>query len=172
MNDDFFFGQAETPDGVIGRKAMKAILLTPENEVLLLRICRPHNEDCFWISPGGGLEPGETPDACLRRELMEEVGLEEFAMGPLLWRRQHTFTWGEKRYCQRELYHAVHVPRFEPRMTDAVEARTLDQFRWWPLAELKRTHERLTPISLPHIVSDYLAAGPPAELPAVEVLTD
>ena len=34
-----------------------------------------------WYTPGGGLDPGETPAACARRELYEETGLEP--SGPL-----------------------------------------------------------------------------------------
>src|SRR5205809_467428 len=103
---------------IIERQAIRAILLTPDQEVLLLRIRPPQGGDWFWITPGGGLEPGETVEAGLRRELREELGLEHFAIGSLLWRRQHTFNWAEKRIRQREQYHIVHVTRFEPRMSD------------------------------------------------------
>lgn len=76
---------------VIERDAARAILLTPSQEVLLMRIHPPDSDRHFWITPGGGLEAGESAEAGLRRELHEELGLNSFVMGPLLWRRQHTF---------------------------------------------------------------------------------
>ncbi|MBN1311314.1 MAG: NUDIX domain-containing protein [Anaerolineae bacterium] len=158
---------------MVERQAIRAILLTPQNEVLLMRIHPPGNDECFWwITPGGGLEPSETIEDGLRRELREELGIEEFEVGPLVWRRQHTFDWADKRICQREEYFIVHVERFEPKMTDPVEATVLDRFRWWPAAELAEASERLTPLSLADIVERYLTEGAPQEELDVEVLVD
>lgn len=57
-------------------------------------------------------------------------------------------------------------------MSDPVEAKVLDQFRWWPVAELGHTRETLTPLSLSDIVTRYLAHGPPPVPPKVEILID
>ena len=157
---------------IIEREAIRAILLTPEREVLLLRIRPPDGGDWFWITPGGGLELGETIEAGLRRELREELGLEQFMIGPLVWLRQHTFNWAEKRIGQREQYYIIPVARFEPRMSDTTEAKILDRFHWWPVTELAHARERLTPLSLAQIVVRYLLQGPPREPLEVEVLVD
>lgn len=156
----------------MARKAIRAILLTPAAEVLLLRIRPPNGEPPFWITPGGGLERGETIESGLRRELLEELGLVRFQLGPLVWLRQHTFNWADRRICQDEQYHVVHVERFEPSMSDEVEARVLHSFRWWHVSELASATEPLTPRSLYTIVSSYLAHGAPAGPLAVEVLVD
>lgn len=152
------------------RKAIRAILITPTAEVLLMRIRPPGLNDCFWITPGGGIEAGETIETCLRRELDEELGLTQFDVGPLVWLREHTFDWDHQRIRQSEQYHVIRVERFEPKMSDANEARVLQQFRWWHVSELAQTEEQLTPLALAVIVSDYLRHGPPKPPLEVEVL--
>ena len=157
---------------MIEREAVRAILLTPEQEVLLLRVQPPNGGNRFWITPGGGLEADETAETGLQRELWEEVGLTECVMGPLVWRRQHTFTWAGQRICQREQYYIVHVDRFAPRMTDAYESQFMDRFQWWPVLELVNIGEPLAPRSLAQIVMTYLLHGAPSAPLMLEVSVD
>ncbi|MCU0620725.1 MAG: NUDIX hydrolase [Gemmatimonadales bacterium] len=46
----------------------------PDPRVLLLRQFRHAAGGYLWEVPAGRLDPGETPDACARRELREEAG--------------------------------------------------------------------------------------------------
>ena len=109
------------------RQAARAILLTPDDEVLLMRV--EVQNGSFWICPGGGLQAGETAIEALRRELTEELGLADAPIGPLLWQRRQEMTLYGRRWHQSEEYFAVPVSRFTPRMQDAAEARILREFR-------------------------------------------
>lgn len=46
----------------------------PDGRVLLIRQFRPALGTMLWEIPAGRLEPGETPEECVRRELIEEAG--------------------------------------------------------------------------------------------------
>jgi 8-oxo-dGTP pyrophosphatase MutT (NUDIX family) len=155
----------------VQRRAVRALILTPQSELLLIRVRAPDGQ-VFWIAPGGGIEASESVEAALRRELREELGLADFRQGPVVWRRHHTFDWGERRISQREEYRIVHADRFEAAMADPVEAAFATELRWWRVADLGQASERLTPRSLAAIVGGYLANGAPAEVPPEEVIVD
>ena len=52
----------------------------PDPRVLLIRQFRHAAEGYIWEVPAGRLDPGESPEACARRELAEETGMRARAL--------------------------------------------------------------------------------------------
>jgi 8-oxo-dGTP diphosphatase len=57
------------------RQVAAAILFNDTNQVFIARRSSTDALAGKWEFPGGKLEPGETPEACLHREMMEEFGI-------------------------------------------------------------------------------------------------
>jgi ADP-ribose pyrophosphatase len=65
-----------------------AVVIVPvleDGRVVLIRNDRIAAEATLYEFPAGTLEPGEAPEACARRELIEETGYEAATMEPLGW---------------------------------------------------------------------------------------
>jgi len=45
------------------------------DDVLLIQQHEYATDTIYWLLPGGGMEAGETPEACVAREMLEETGL-------------------------------------------------------------------------------------------------
>ena len=58
--------------------SIKGVFANSQGEVVLLL-----NERDEWELPGGRIEAGESPPSCLRREIMEELGV-RVQVGPLI----------------------------------------------------------------------------------------
>jgi len=58
------------------KQIVTAAVIEREGKVLLARRKKGDRLERKWEFPGGKLEPGESPESCLARELREEFGIE------------------------------------------------------------------------------------------------
>ena len=72
------------------RPSARAIILDESDRILLCRFefSRDGRMIVVWAAPGGGVESAETLQAALRRELLEEVGLELIGDWPHVWHQE------------------------------------------------------------------------------------
>ncbi|WP_128895691.1 NUDIX hydrolase [Longirhabdus pacifica] len=68
------FGVKEKDVAYVLRPAVYGLLFRKENEQNVIAIIRTSRNQFFL--PGGGIEDNETHEACLKRETIEEVGME------------------------------------------------------------------------------------------------
>ncbi len=57
-----------------------AAIMEKDGKILIARRRKGDRLERKWEFPGGKLEPGETPEICLARELREEFGIEAEVM--------------------------------------------------------------------------------------------
>jgi 8-oxo-dGTP pyrophosphatase MutT (NUDIX family) len=146
------------------RAGVRALLLDPDDRLLLARMVEPATGEEWWVTPGGGVDAGEEPEFALRRELREETGLEEFELGPVIWTRHDVFPWGGKTLDQREQIFLVRVSAFDPRpmLSKAQLANEgMHDLRWWTLEELATSDANFAPRRIVRFLRQLLEEGPP-----------
>jgi 8-oxo-dGTP diphosphatase len=102
-----------------------AVLVNGEGRVLVQRRPAGGSMPGLWEFPGGKVEPGETPESALTRELSEELGI---GVRP---RDLTTLTFGSAALSDRHLLLLLYrveawVGKPEPRHADALQWATLE----------------------------------------------
>jgi 8-oxo-dGTP diphosphatase len=122
------------------RQAVRALLITPDQHILLVRFEFPTRT--VWSLPGGGIDPGETHLEALHRELIEEVGLHDPVVGAHVWNREHIIPHEDGLWDgQQDRYYVVEATeQFEPTPAlswEQLRAERLHEVRWWHLDEIE-----------------------------------
>lgn len=137
-------------------------MLINNGSVLLIKGRDPARPEAgtWWLTPGGGIEDGESIEDALVREILEETGLVLPAerVGSIVATRVAEFEFDELEYRQSESFFAIEVDEFVPHAHgwDAIEQRALLDHRWWTLDELRSTTELVYPRELAAVVEAVL----------------
>ncbi len=160
------------------RRAVRVLVLDEDDRMLLFQDSDLGLDPVahWWMTPGGGVDPGESDLEAGVRELWEETGLTVTGadlVGPLL-TRTVVHGYSDKVVDQVEVFYTVQVPAFEVDTAAHTEEEqlTVADIRWWPLADLATTTDDVWPRDVLAVLA--LAARPelwrdgPVQAPAVE----
>jgi|HubBroStandDraft_1064217.scaffolds.fasta_scaffold37882_3 8-oxo-dGTP pyrophosphatase MutT (NUDIX family) len=144
------------------RPSARVILLDPDDRILLLQGRLPATPDGpqFWFTVGGGIEDGETLDEAALREIVEETGLLDAALGPAVWRDEIVLPdQSGELMLLKQTYRLAHTAggQLSRAGWQDLERAFTDDIRWWTLEELRASGETFYPIGLAELLADVLA---------------
>jgi 8-oxo-dGTP pyrophosphatase MutT (NUDIX family) len=152
----------------VPRPAARILAVGPGDALLLLQMrTEPGNSrDLCWITPGGGVHPGEQTADAAARELAEETGIHVRPedLGPAVAYSSGQWSAAGTVYAAHDSFFYVRVPdlRVDTSGQEDLERSLITGHRWWDAAELAATPERIVPPGLPALVCSLLTDGRPA----------
>lgn len=108
------------------------------------------------------MDAGESDHEALRREVAEELGLDDFELGQQLWHREHEFDAPLSFAASASAVTSFASSPFEPAPRLELAAEHVTEVRWWAADELRRSWEVFGPRRLPELVGELLESGAPS----------
>ena len=123
------------------QRSASRVVVRSEGRVLLFKDTDPGVPGSgWWVTPGGGIDPGETAAQAAIRELFEEAGLvisEKDLIGPIAV-RDVAHGYSDQILVQQETFYAIDVVRFTVDTTGFTEEERLKMVDsgWFTVEEL------------------------------------
>jgi len=142
------------------RETARVMLIDEQNRIFLLKthfdpeVGLPPR----WLTPGGGMDQGETTLQTAVRELLEETGLkiDPEVLGDPVLVASGRWDWadGLSYHTYKDTIYEHQVSNFEPDTSGFTqdEHRDIFEYRWWTIDELLASQEALAP----HDLRDWL----------------
>ncbi len=153
------------------RPTARLIVLDAQQRVLLFKLeetfgiekTSPTLPRC-WVTPGGGVEVGESFEQAAQRELWEETGYTE-TIGPCIWQLERVGTFMDQSVLFQERYFLVQVRHNEVSLDNLLEdeKETIRGYRWWRVAEIRQADEVIFPEGLADLLEPIVRSQLPSE---------
>lgn len=132
---------------MLTRKSARAIVLNKQHQIFLFRYTFDFfaEKQSIWITPGGGLEEGESFEDALAREMYEELGIKLTKPAPFVFYRTPVYELktGET-VRSEERFYLVYCEdtSFSYNGWSESETKRMTAGKWWSVEEIKRSGEK------------------------------
>lgn len=153
---------------MLTRKSSRAIVLNKQNQIFLFRYTFDFfaEQESIWITPGGGLDDGESFEEALKRELFEELGIELTEPASFVFYRNPRYELKNGETVQsEERFYLVCLDETEFSYTNWTESenKRMTAGKWWSAEEIKATGEKFFSEDILEILERISKGGLPKE---------